>query len=129
MQLISAQTLSSAATGVTFSSIPQTFTDLKVVCSVRNVNTNSYYLYIYLNGSGGTYNYKFLRGTGGTITSGSDTGVSYGQSLGNYGSTTANAFGSAEFYIPNYSGSNQKFFSVDYFLNNLEYKIQQNQRH
>jgi hypothetical protein len=61
---IATTTLGSAATTITFSSIPATYTDLKVVF-VGNSTTGNYRLNGRVNGDTGTnYSATFLRGTG-----------------------------------------------------------------
>ena len=117
MNLIAKQTVGSGgASSVTFSNIPQTFTDLKLVVSSRSVRTND------AGGSDG----KIQFGNG-TI----DTGANYTSKLllnqgGAYSATnssifyftsdnaqTSNTFGSFEAYIPNYTSSNAKSVSLD----------------
>jgi len=98
------QTLSSAVSSVTFSSIPQTYTDLILVTNIKD--TNTYALLRVGNGSvdtGSNYSRTYLLGTGSAATAGrnsSDTRwyVSAGASrydynvhnIQNYANTTTN---------------------------------------
>jgi hypothetical protein len=110
MTLISKQTVGvGGSAGVTFSNIPQTFTDLKVVMSTRSSGTSG--LQIRFNGS--TSNRSNIRLYG----NGNGTTASFsGSEVFNYmnrSSFTANTFDSSEMYIPNYTSSNFKSVSID----------------
>jgi hypothetical protein len=118
---IATTSLSTAASSITFSNIPQGYTDLKVVLSVRASTTSgNSNCFIYLNGVTGTsYSQRRLYGNG---TNGSplvsDTQTSYPwidmiNTIPN-ATYTANTFASAEIYIPNYTSSNYKSLSVDF---------------
>jgi hypothetical protein len=115
MQLIAKQTVGSGgASSVTFSNIPQTYTDLKVVTSVRNTTTaNSFQLSF--NGSNANFTNKrlYANGTSAVSYDGSDVFVYASRS-----SDTANTFNNAEIYIPNYTSSNQKSISIDQVTEN-----------
>ena len=107
--------LNASAASVTFSNIPQTgYTDLKLVLSSRGSTTSGAGRDVLLcsmqfNGSASTYTTKFVRTTGSTASStGGPTGGYVPAS-----SFTANCFSNTEIYIPNYTSSNQKSFSVD----------------
>jgi hypothetical protein len=108
MTLISSSTVGvlGAAT-VVFSSIPSTYTDLKIVCSTRTATAavgDAVYLAL-----SGTLSAKRLYGNGASAASDTDY---YG--AWNSGTTsTASTFGNTEFYIPNYAGSAAKSFSSD----------------
>lgn len=100
------------ASSITFSSIPQTYTDLKLIASARETASSIDPTgYITFNGSSSTFSYEWLYGTGsGTGT----TSGSNNQLWDDNGSTaTANTFGNAEFYITNYTSSNNKSFSFE----------------
>lgn len=108
---------SAGASSIDFSSIPQGYTDLKLVLSARSSNTDGYTgnATIRLNANSGA-NYSFRHLYSNTATPGSGNGsagtsVLIGGTVG--ASLTANAFNNAELYIPNYAGSNNKSFSVD----------------
>jgi hypothetical protein len=113
LNLIAKQTVGSGgASSVTFSSIPQTFTDLKVVCSVR-YSTGSQIgtaTWIQLNGLTTNQTSRMLSGNGASASSYTDTKI-FAQSNGS--SSTASTFGNSEFYIPNYTSSNNKSISID----------------
>lgn len=114
--LIASTTISSTPTyGVTFSSIPQTYTDLVVRMSSR-INTNGGVddMQIYFNNTTGVYSTTRIRGNGSTVTSGR-TGPSsaYEVVFGiNNESTTSNTFSNVEIYIPNYTSTSSKPNSV-----------------
>jgi hypothetical protein len=97
---------------ITFSSIPQTYTDLKIVLSGRTANANPTGQYISFNGSTSNFTGRYLYSdsTNGTIVSGV-----LARYIGTVMGTlqTANAFNSTEIYIPNYTSSNFKSFSTD----------------
>ena len=105
--------LNDSAASVTFSNIPQTgYTDLKVVCSTRQtgaVATAS--INFTFNGSSTGFTYRALQGSGSAASSFSGSTGYFGQ--GDGASATANTFGNAEFYIPNYTGSTNKSISAD----------------
>jgi hypothetical protein len=109
MELIEAKT--STSSSVTFSSIPQTYTDLKLVCSTRLVSGNFPDLNISFNGSTSNFTNRNLLGAGsGTPTSGTEARV-IGFTEGS--AQTSSTFSNGEVYIPNYTSSNYKSFSAD----------------
>ena len=102
--------LNASAASVTFSNIPQTgYTDLKIVVSARSTDANN--IYITFNGVTTSYASRFLYGTGSAAASGNDATRYVGTT--NDSTTTANTFGNAEIYIPNYTSSNFKSVSTD----------------
>ena len=77
-QAIASQVLASTAASVTFSSIPGTYTDLKLVFSMRSNASNFFdYPYLAFNGDSSTnYSSLYLRGDGSTVSSSaSATGI------------------------------------------------------
>jgi hypothetical protein len=101
---------SGGAANIEFTSIPQTYTDLKLVVSGRGdfAGTREKYTLTF-NNAATTYSYRRLAGYDSNLVL-SDTGLGP-QATG--ANTTASVFASAEFYIPNYTGSNQKSWSSD----------------
>jgi hypothetical protein len=118
--LIEAKTLGSAVASVTFSSIPQTYTDLKLVMSARttaggNVSDNAH---LSFNNASDRYYEILLYGVGdgsngSASASNANTYLQWGGSATGSSATT-NTFGNAEVYIPNYTSSNGKSISVDW---------------
>ena len=123
LQLFKIETVevASPVASVTFSSIPQGYTDLVVVCSVRGTRAYAFdSAQIRFNGdTGSNYSYRDLLGEGGgTPASGSNTsrGISDRIYLVNVmpaANATSNTFGSFNIYIPNYTSANYKSISVD----------------
>lgn len=111
MQLIQHQQLGSNQVSITFSSIPQTFTDLVAVWSLRLSDSNNY-IRFQLNGSTASITSLSLQGNGSAASS-----YNTGANLFNGGAVpsnhTASTFSNGTLYIPNYTGSNNKIFSVD----------------
>jgi hypothetical protein len=111
---IATYTVGSSGVGtINFNNIPQNYTDLKVVVSGRTNNAANYdYLTIKFNASTSGYSSKVLYGTGASAAStASASDITFGGLNGD--SSTANTFANAEYYIPNYSGSNYKSVSQD----------------
>ena len=114
--LIGHQRLDTAAASITFSNIPQTFTDLYLLVSARSamadvgqaINNN---IQIRLNGDASNHSARQLFGTGTSAGSGT---LSYA-SLGYIPTVfaTANTFGSSSAYIPNYRSNTTKSISVE----------------
>lgn len=102
---------SGGAASIAFTSIPQTYTDLKILLSTRSnaANIPDYYM-VSFNGSTSNFTQKGIEGNGATINSG--TGTREGADFVGNGST-ASIFGNTEFYIPNYTSSNNKAFFCD----------------
>lgn len=73
---IATQTLSSAAASITFSSIPSTYTDLRVVLSSAGVTVAGGDLYLRFNGDTATnYSRTRIYGDGATVTSNRGTSI------------------------------------------------------
>lgn len=111
MTLISTITVGSGgAASIDFNSIPQTYTDLQLLLSVRASSTSGDSLLIKLNGSTSNFTYRLLEG---------DTYVpnvaSYSGSTGRIGFMpgTDYAYDSGNVYIPNYAGSTNKSISAE----------------
>lgn len=111
--LISSLTVPNSTTGImTFSSIPQTYTDLLFRVTERSSSSAGGDPYLAFNGVQTNFSSKRLVGNGTSINSYSNTGGFVGD--GESGSTmTALAFASLDIYIPNYTSSNYKTYSVD----------------
>jgi hypothetical protein len=109
MKLIETKTLGTAAASIEFTSIPQTFTDLVVLVSARA--TTSSETRLALNGVTTNFTRRDLVGTGSTVfsTAGNDN------FLAEMGKNpfTANTFGNLSLYIPNYTVTGSKSYSVD----------------
>lgn len=125
MTLIQTQTLGANAASVTFSSIPQTYKSLKLVCSARAGSaTIARDIFISFNGATTGKSDRVLYGNGGSASSYSDAD-SYAGSAPD-ASATANVFGNVEVTIPNYAGSAAKVASVDSVTeNNAATAVQQ----
>jgi hypothetical protein len=113
-ELIASSTVGSGgAANITFSSIPQTFTDLCLKVSTRDANANvTTYLTIGFNGSTANFSIRGLGG-GGSGSGSSWTSPSNFLGDGVGANATASTFGSLDFYIPNYTGSSNKSWSAD----------------
>lgn len=111
-QLIQAQTLTSSAASVTFSNIPQNFTDLVIKTSVRDVfNGHSGLIAVAFNGSTASQSRKSIYGTG--TAAGSEGSTDIRIEYNSAANATASAFGNGEMYIPNYTSANYKSTSSE----------------
>jgi hypothetical protein len=109
--LIEAKTLGSSTASITFSSIPATYTDLKLVVSARSDSAGlGDVMKISFNASSSNFTNLYLQGDGSAASTGTFAQLA-GQSTG--GGSTADTFSSQEIYIPNYTSSNYKSFSID----------------
>jgi hypothetical protein len=106
---ISTVTAGSSVASISFTGIPQTYTDLLVKLSLRSdrtVDTDSVNMTV--NGSSTSMTWLYLLGNNGTASSATAQRF-YTDSDYN----TASTFGSADVYIPNYTSANYKSFLVD----------------
>lgn len=115
MRFIQRVELTSNQAAIELTSIPSTFTDLKLVYSLRSNRSDAPLdvLFIRFNGIDSGYSRRQLRGNGSSSTS--DTGDTqqfnvYGLNANN---STANTFSNGELYIANYRSSNNKSVSID----------------
>ena len=114
--LIASSTIGAGgASSITFSSIPSTYTDLKVVASTRNTSANTLGLLpIRFNGSSSSLSSVVMYGFGTNAGTSAYSGVAYAiWGYTNGATSTSNTFANTEFYIPNYTSSNYKSVSVD----------------
>jgi hypothetical protein len=117
MTLITSVTVGSGgAASVTLpatGTIPATYTDLKVVASIRTEGTGSPYLYLRFNGSSTGYSNRRIIGDGSAASSSAPGDAYIIGGICNTTDQTTSTFSSHDIYIPNYAGSNNKSVSVD----------------
>jgi len=113
MKLIESKTLGTAQASIEFTSIPQTYTDLVIVASVRSLETSlgNASLEIRPNGSTANGSGRWLYGSGTTTSSITVSRVDGG--FINNSAATSNTFSSTSIYVPNYTSSANKSFSAD----------------
>jgi hypothetical protein len=101
------------ASTVVFSAIPQTYTDLRLVISNRLTGSNAT-VYMRFNSDTTQTNYhrQVLGGTGSSAFAYLINDMGAG-GFATTPSETAGVFGSTSYYIPNYTSSNIKNYSVD----------------
>jgi len=114
--LISSYITTGTVATVTIGSIPNTYTDLKIVISARG--DRAYYYdqcWVNFNGDYTASNYynRTLLNQEGTIGSGNDQYYGIFRWAINAASSTSNTYSNCELYIPNYAGSTQKSVSSD----------------
>jgi hypothetical protein len=107
--LIQRITIGSATSAVSFSTIPQTYTDIKLIISARANNGGGYAnTTINFNGSGGTYANKLFYGVGSGNSRTQNTVFPGSAFIGDIpaGSVYANTFSNQEIYVTNYKDTN-----------------------
>ena len=116
--LISSVTVGAGgASSIDFTSIPATYTDLKMVFSLRtNAGAANQDISVFLNNNGSGYSYRLLYGSGTTTSSSSSSSTPFAAAVGS--TATSNTFSNAEFYFSNYAGSTNKSYSIDQVLEN-----------
>jgi len=111
---ISTVTVGSSVASISFTGIPQIYTDLLVKLSLRSDRTADVdSITMTFNGSSTGITWRTLMGDGSTATSG--TAQRFWVNSTTY---TANTFGNAEVYIPNYTSANYKSTSIDVVTEN-----------
>ena len=107
---------SGGAASIEFTSIPQTYTDLYIVCSARNSSSSGIDMGMRFNGNTGTnYSYRSIYGSGSSASSGSASSETLFTRAGYAAGSgyTASTFSNVSYYIPNYTSSNNKSVSID----------------
>ena len=112
--LIASYAATGSVANIEFTSIPATYTDLHILCSLRATGAfNADNILLQFNSSAANFNSKnvYARGSGSpfsqTGTSNDAGGVIPAASM------TTEATGNASIYIPNYADANYKPFSSD----------------
>lgn len=111
---IATVTVGTATASIDFSSIPATYTDLILVLSSRSTSNDGNPwtgIAITFNGSSADFTGRRLYGTGSGSGSSDTSAPRAGITAGD--TATANVFGNASIYIPNYAGSNYKSASIE----------------
>jgi len=111
---------SGGAASIDFTGIPQTYTDLNILFSVRstgNYNADGLGLLIKFNGSTSSFSFRALEGNGASAISFNNT-TNQIAGIGGGSNVTANTFNNGSIYIPNYTGSNNKSFATDSVMEN-----------
>jgi hypothetical protein len=106
--------LTGTQANIDFTSIPQTYTDLKMVYSLRSNDTNANggnFFYFQFNNTGFTgLSARIVGGNGsGSVFSGTGSLYAY-MSASDF---TASIFSNGDFYMPNYTSANNKIYSID----------------
>lgn len=119
MVLIETKTVGAGgAASIEFTGIPQTgYTDLQVVWSGRsNVAAVSSVVLLSFNSTTTGFTNRFLYGNGSSVVSSTSLDRHAGGANGS--TSTASTFSSTSIYIPNYTGSTYKSWSVDNAMEN-----------
>lgn len=105
------------AAAITFSSIPQTYTDLVLKVSLRETSSAFAQNHkIIINGSTSGYSDKLVLGNGASTLSAQNSGAAGAFASFQYSTAagaTADTFANGEFYFTNYTGSQNKSVSYD----------------
>jgi hypothetical protein len=114
MELIEQITLGSAQSSITFSAIPQTYTDLLIVHSIRSSRSATVdNLRLNINAQGVNVNITCRALFGDGQNTASDTLNTRAGGLISAANATASTFGNGYIYFPNYTSSVAKSISTD----------------
>lgn len=113
MKIIQHQELTSGQASVTFSSIPQTYTDLYLVFSFRHSYAGTFRgVTLSINGSTANLSTRYLYADGSSVSTGTLGGGGFMHDVP-AANSSANTFSNTAYYFPNYAGSTTKTFSQD----------------
>lgn len=116
MTLIEAKTVGAGGVAsVDFTTIPQTYTDLKFVISARISSANAG-MFMKFNNSSSNYTSKRLFGDSAVTADSGPTTSIFLLADGNW--STSNTFNNTDVYIPNYASSNYKSLLTDTIAEN-----------
>jgi hypothetical protein len=103
------------AANIDFTSIPSTYTDLLLACSLRSTTTDQDPK-MEFNGVTTGYSRRTINGSG-TVAASSSASDAW---IGTIDSTsnTASTFANTQIYIPNYTSANYKSYSIDAVMEN-----------
>ena len=103
------------AASIAFNNIPQQFTDLKLIFSIRSTTNGNppNPVGIFFNGSQALMSFRHLGGNGGSAYGDSGGSGSTFGGIAEPTSYTANTFSSHELYVPNYTSANFKQCTID----------------
>ena len=108
---------SGGTTNLNFTSIPQTYTDLLLVYSLRGSSAAANQEFsMFLNNNGSGYSFRSLTGTGTAAVS--NSGSSTANVMGTAATATSSTFSNGQVYFPNYTGSTNKSYSIDQVTEN-----------
>lgn len=116
--LISSNVLTTDTASITFSSIPSTYTDLVLRMSLRTnpAATVSNFYVVYNSDTSAIYSDRFIFGNGATATSSSNTANQTPSNIAdayiNGATSTSNTFSDVELYVPNYTSTTSKPYSI-----------------
>ena len=108
---------SGGAASIEFGSIPQTYTDLQVLFSLRG-DYDTVVAWVRFNGLTTNLSSRLLLGSGSAASSQSDTSNIKMQGAIGASTYTASIFANSSLYIPNYAGATNKSMSIDYVSEN-----------
>ena len=108
MLLIQTVTLTSTEATIEFTSIPQTYTDLRFLTATRNDDATNLVTGLLVSLNGSTSGLAVRRMTADGVSASSNTDLRPG--LTNGGQATANTFSNGSIYFPNYASSSSKSF-------------------
>jgi hypothetical protein len=113
--LIQTQSIGSAVASVTFSSIPQTYTDLYLVYAMRNKGrSQDNNTKVTVNGSSTGYSERYGLAYGSSAQGGTGPTTYWAYSLfENGGASTAKLFNNGYFAFPNYAASGNKIVYME----------------
>lgn len=113
MRTIKHVKLSSAQSSITISSIPQTFTDLLLVFSLRHSYAGTFRgVNLSLNGVTTDISTRYLYGDGSSTSSGTLGGNGFMHDVP-AANSTANTFSNTSYYFPNYTSNLPKSFNQE----------------
>jgi hypothetical protein len=101
---------SGGSASIDFTNIPQTYTDLHLLVSIREETSATAVAFIRFNNTTTNRSERYLQGNGSSAVAGTTTVLQF---IACQPSDTANTFGNASIYIPNYTSSNYKGVSSD----------------
>ena len=113
MTLIEHIELTTTTASIEFTSIPADYTDLYVLLSLRDSTTGdskgNYYTIVFNNSATST-TARYLQGYSSVVTTGALNALA---GIASTNASTANSFANDSFYVPNYTASQAKSYSID----------------
>lgn len=105
------------AANITFSSIPQTYTDLTLVINIRSGSNNDT-LFMRINGDTSATVSRIIEGNGASVSSSNSTTNTFVRFGTITSAASASSFSSGQAFFPNYTGSALKTVTTDYVSEN-----------